>query len=101
MAQYDVYRNNDAKSLRQFPYLLDIQSNLHSNMVSRMVVPLAVDVPTVRHLTPVFEIEELNVVAYVMEMTSVPKSILVDRVTNVSQYRNQIVDALDFLVNGF
>ncbi len=101
MAQFDVYKNSDVKSLRQFPYLLDIQSNLHSNMISRVVVPLAIDVPTVQHLTPVFEIEELNVVAYVMEMTSVPKSILVDKVTNVSHYRNQIVDALDFLVNGF
>jgi len=101
MAQFDVYRNASNVSKKQFPYLLDIQNNLHSRLLSRMVVPLAVGVEPVKHLTPVFTIESQNVVMYTMDMTSVLEDVLSELVINIEDKRTEIVDAIDFLVNGF
>jgi len=64
-------------------------------------VPLAIDVEPVRHLTPVFEIEGQSVVMYTMDMTSVLQDVLRLKVANIEEHRTEILDALDFLVNGF
>jgi len=101
MAQFDVYRNLSTRSKKRFPYFLEIQNDLHSRLDSRIVVPLAQDVKPVRHLTPVFEIEDQMVVMYTMDMTSVMQDVLSVKVTNIDEHRTEIVDALDFLVNGF
>jgi hypothetical protein len=66
-----------------------------------MVVPLAVGVEPVKHLTPVLTIEGRNVVMYTMDMTSVMKDVLSELVINIEDKRIEIVDAIDFLVNGF
>ncbi len=64
-------------------------------------MPLAIDVEPVRHLTPVFEIEGQSVVMYTMDMTSVLQDVLRLKVANIEEHRTEILDALDFLVNGF
>lgn len=101
MAQFDVYRNPSKITSKKAPYLLDIQNNLHSRLHSRLVVPLVLGEKPVRHLTPVFEIEGQTVVMYTMDMSSVMQDILTAKVTNIEEHRSVIVDALDFLVNGF
>jgi len=101
MAQFDVYRNLSTRTKKRFPYFLEIQHALHSRLDSRIVVPLALNVEPVRHLTPVFQIEGQSVVMYTMDMTSVMQDVLSVKVTNIEEYRTEIVDALDFLVNGF
>ena len=101
MAQFDVYRNLSKTTQKRFPYFLEIQNDLHSRLHSRIVVPLAIDVEPVRHLTPVFEIEGQSVVMYTMDMTSVMQDALHELVVNIEENRTEIVDALDFLVNGF
>ncbi|MCF6243432.1 MAG: CcdB family protein [Sulfurovum sp.] len=101
MAQFDVYRNPSKITSKKAPYLLELQSNLHNRLHSRLVVPLVVGEKPVRHLTPVFEIEGQTVVMYTMDMTSVMQDVLSVKVTNIEEYRTKIVDALDFLVNGF
>jgi toxin CcdB len=101
MAQFDVYRNLSKATSEKIPYLLDIQNNLHSRLHTRLVVPLVLGAKPVRHMTPVFEIEGQNVVMYTMDMTSIMQDVLSVKVTNIEEYRTQIVDALDFLVNGF
>jgi toxin CcdB len=101
MAQFDVYRNLSKVTQNRFPYFLDIQNNLHHRLHSRMVVPLAVGVKPVQHLTPVFEIEGHSVVMYTMDMTSVMQDALSELVVNIEEKRTDIVDAIDFLVNGF
>lgn len=101
MAQFDVFRNSSNVSKKHFPYLLDIQNNLHSRLLSRMVVPLAVGVEPIKHLTPVFTIEGQNVVMYTMDMTSVLEDVLSELVINIEDKRTEILDAIDFLVNGF
>jgi len=101
MAQFDIYRNLSKATSEKIPYLLDIQNDLHSRLHTRLVVPLVLNAKPVRHMTPVFEIEGQSVVMYTMDMTSVIQDILSVKVANIEEHRTEIVDALDFLVNGF
>jgi toxin CcdB len=101
MAQFDVYRNPSKVTSGKMPYLLDIQNNLHSRLHTRLVVPLVLDAKPVRHVTPVFEIEGQTVVMHTMDMASVIQDVLSVKVASIEEHRTEIVDALDFLVNGF
>ncbi len=101
MAQFDVYKNPSKATSKKIPYLLEIQNNLHSRLHTRLVVPLVLDAKPVRHMTPVFEIEGQTVVMYTMDMTSVMQDVLSVKVTSIETHRTEIIDALDFLVNGF
>ena len=101
MAQFDVYRNPDPSTAGEFPYLLDIQHDTHHRLRSRLVVPLSLTMKPMTHLTPVFEIEGRKVVMSTVEMTSVSVEIFGEFVVNIEEHRTTIVDALDFLVNGF
>ena len=101
MAQFDVYRNPDISTADEFPYLLDIQHDTHHRLRSRLVVPLSLLVKPIAHLTPVFELEGKNAVMSTMEITSASPEIFGEFVINIEEHRTTIVDALDFLVNGF
>ena len=101
MAQFDVYKNIDKSSQDLFPYLLDIQNNLLSSLKTRVVVPLAVDMQPIKHLNPVFNINGIAVVMFTADIAGIPKSLCGDIIANLSVHRNEIIDALDFLVNGF
>ena len=41
MAQFDVYRNKNANSRVDIPFLLDVQSDLLAHIDTRVVIPLA------------------------------------------------------------
>ena len=101
MAQFDVYKNPDISTVDEFPYLLDIQHDTHHRLRSRLVVPLSMMLKPMTHLTPVFEIEGRDVMMSTMEMTSASPDIFGEFVVNIKEHRTTIVDALDFLVNGF
>ena len=73
MAQFDVYINENTLTNSLFPYLLDIQNDLHNSLYSMST----------------------------MDMVAVSVSILNKQVCNLSEYRSEIIDAIDFLINGF
>ena len=101
MAQFDVYINGNSSTNAIFPYLLDIQNDLHNLLYSRLVVPLSINSKPIKHLTPQFTIEDKKVIMSTMDMASVSKSILNKKVCNLSEFRSEIIDAVDFLINGF
>jgi len=101
MAQFDIYRNPNKQSVDTFPYLLDIQNDILSSLKTRVVVPLALDFKPIKHLQPTFEIEGQKVVMLTSEIAGIPSHLCGEVLTNISQHRNKIIDALDFLVNGF
>jgi len=57
MAQFDVYPNPSKTSKAHYPYLVDIQSSLLSELATRIVIPLGKrsafggDVPLVKQMT--------------------------------------------------
>ena len=104
MAQYDVHRNASDSASGDVPYLLDIQSDLLAQLQTRVVVPL---IPAdlygkaISRLNPVFDIHGETCVGAFTELAGVPRSCLGDIVCSVSEQRDDITAAVDFLLQGF
>ena len=104
MAQFDVYENTNPDTQKIVPYLLDIQANLLEDLATHVVVPLipvSVMGKAAKHLNPVFTIKKTNVVMSTAELAGVPTRILGEKVASLSDYRNEIIAALDFLFTGY
>jgi toxin CcdB len=101
MAQFDVYPNPDPERADLFPYFVDIQNDLHAKLGVRVVIPLSRETSAIEHLMPVVDVKGEKLILSVPDLSSVPVSICIAPVVNLSRYRNEIVDALDFLLNGF
>ena len=100
MAQFDLYKNSRENS-EIFPYLLDITHEINTLSQLRVVVPLCNDNNDVTHLNPSFNIEGEKLYMSTMDMAGIPFGMLGNAVGNLEESRTEIVDALDFLVNGF
>jgi len=104
MCQFMLYKNEDSTTNKAYPFFVDIQHSLLSDLNSRLVIPLShystLEKTDVKKLCPVIEIEEDRFVLLTHQMTSVPRSILKTEVTSIEHHRYQILDALDMLVSG-
>jgi toxin CcdB len=105
MARFDVYRN-PAATAEATPYLLDIQSDWLDGLDTRVVVPLrrldrfaTVKLPD--RLTPTFVIESMHCMLETPKLASVPVRLLRDKVINLSDHREVVTQALDFLLQGY
>jgi len=102
VARFDVYRfaSSDA------PLVLDVQADLLSDLRSRVVIPL-VPLETAKNeqlprLKPVLEIDGQRYVMMTTDLAGLPVARLGPFVENVeSKYRDDITNALDFLLVGF
>jgi len=100
VAQYDLYKNSRENN-DIFPYLLDITHEINTISKLRVVVPLCNDNNDVTHLNPSFNIEGEKLYMSTMDMAGIPATMLDDKIDNFENRRTEIVDALDFLMNGF
>lgn len=103
MAQFDIHRNGNPQTCQDFPYLLDVQSDLLDPLATRVVVPLvrlAAAPKPVRYLNPVFEVQGEPVVLSTPELAGIPRSALGEKVGSLAQGRDEIVRALDVLIAG-
>lgn len=99
MPKYDVYPNPSGDG-----YLLDVQTDLLSDLNTRVVVPLLpksnAPKPAAR-LNPVFDIDGGSVVMVTQFMAAVPVGILKSQVCDLSDEFDQITVATDMLMQGF
>ena len=99
MARFDVYRMATAQG-----FLLDVQTDLLSELSTRVVVPLLpltnAPLPAQR-LNPVFDIENLEVLMATQFLAAVPESEFKEVVGNLEGFQNEISVALDMLFSGF
>lgn len=99
MARFDVCQNEGGSG-----YLLDVQSDLLSDLNTRVVVPL---LPTIeapkpaQRLNPEFEIERTRVVMATQYMAAIPESELKTAICNLAEQQHEISAALDMLFLGF
>jgi len=100
VAQFDVYRNR-GESSSLFPYLLDITHEINNFSKLRVVVPLCSDGNAITKLNTLFEIEGKRVYMSTMDIAGVPIALLEEKVLNLTDRQTEIIDALDFLINGF
>ncbi len=99
MGRFDVYPNEDGNG-----YLLDIQADILSSLNTRVVVPLmkSQESPTpAKRLNPTFVIDDETHVMATQFMAAVPLSILKQPVVSLEPQHLEIIDAVDFLMQGF
>ena len=102
MARFDVF-HNDART-KDVPYLLDVQADLLSHLRTRVVVPLsplAAFGKPMQRLNPVFEIKGEPHVMATSELVSVDRRMLGTLVGSLDEHHFTIVNAIDFLLQGF
>lgn len=104
MAQYDVYPNPSASSRNQIPYVVDMQSNLLSDLTTRQVVPLALrvsDAPAApRRLSPQFTIEGHRVSLLPHLAAPLNARLLRQPLASLAGHAGELRDALDAVVSG-
>ncbi len=100
MARFDVVKNRRGTFP---PLLLDVQSDFLERLWTRVVVPLhplkTYGAP-IRRLTPVFTISEKPYVMVTPELAGVDTNELGAFVTSLREKRIEILQALDFLLQG-
>jgi toxin CcdB len=102
MSQLAVYRN-PRRSAEHAPFLVEVQSDLAQTQL-RVIVPLVNPDyfgPPARTLNPVVRIEGASYVLSPAEIGSLPRKQLGSAVADLRESRQEIMAALDFLLNGF
>lgn len=101
MPQFDIYRYKDSPNV---PYLLDVQTDLLSNLSTRIVIPLVLATKIkapIKNLNPEFEVENKRVIMSTAEMAGVSIKLFGKKIANLHNRRNEIISAIDFLITGF
>jgi toxin CcdB len=105
MARFDVYPNPSARKT-EVPFVLNVQSDLLSDLGSRLVIPLRRaaawgNVPLPVRLCPVFRIDGEDFVLETPRMAAVPAKMLKSAVCSLQAEQAQITAALDFVFQGY
>ena len=104
MAQFDVYENEEPESREMIPFLLDVQHGLHASLKTCTVVPLVAITSAndaVAKLCPCFNIAGKEVFMSTPEMAGYPSADLKIQISTLAGSRDEILAAIDFLLNGF
>jgi toxin CcdB len=99
MARFDVYANPGGNG-----FLLDVQADLMSHLNSRLVVPLVgsnVALTPIKVLNPIFRIEGIAYLMLTQQMAAVSLQMLKRPVINLTDRRDEVVAAIDLLLQGF
>jgi toxin CcdB len=103
MAQFEVHRNPAEQGRENIPYVVDIQSDLLSDLPTRLVAPLIRASgfgPPVGRLHPRFVVEDCPVIMLTTEIGVLPPRALRDPVASLEDRRHEIVGAIDMLITG-
>ena len=104
MSQFTVYKNKNSRTKKTFPLLLDIQSDLLNQLHTTIVIPLGkhsiVKEQVITKLCPVIEIDGTKYAALTQQMAGIERALLGAKVTNISGYRSEFIDAIDLIVSG-
>jgi toxin CcdB len=100
MARLDVY---PAPGQASVGFVVDVQSDLLSDLANRVVVPLLPEsaVRAATRLNPIFEIDGQRHVLVVQSIATVPRRELRGAVASLKDQHDTILAAIDFLLTGF
>lgn len=104
MAQFDVYVNPSSHSKAHYPYLVDIQSVVLTDLATRIVIPLgrssAFGGEAMKRLTPMLSFDGEELLLLTPQIASVPEKQLRKPVGSLAHFREQIIAALDLAITG-
>ncbi len=104
MRQFDVYPNPNPRTRDSFPYVVDIQSSLISELSTRLVIPLGrssrFGTDSMAGLTPTIEYAGEQLLLLTPQIASMPAKLLQDPIGSLNHFRADTIAALDFAVSG-
>lgn len=104
MSQFSVYRNPHQKTNKTYPYLLEIQSPLLDDLVTTVVIPLAlkshIGTATISKLNPFVDIEGVQYVVLTQQLAGIERKNLGPKTHSLESYRSDIMAAIDFVTSG-
>jgi toxin CcdB len=104
MGQFCAYKNPNPGTWAQYPYLLDIQSDLLSGLRTTIVIPLTptkIAAPiSLSRLNPAFVLDGESFTAMTQDIAGVDRKLLGDQAYDLSAYRSEIISAVDFVLSG-
>ena len=104
MTQFTIYQNKNSQSKKEYPLLLDIQTNLLDSLQTTVVVPLKkLEVnkdKVLTQLTPTFIIEGVDYLMLTPQLAGIQRKELGKAITDIEYARTDILNALDFLLTG-
>ncbi len=98
MARFDVYRASSGT------LLLDCQNDFLMDIETRLVAPLLPMAQVdwaMRRLTPVFHVDDVELVMMTPLLVGVPKRELGKRIASLADEQDVIMSAIDMLLSGF
>ena len=104
MRQFDVYTNPSKSTRKAYPFIVDIQSNVISEIATRIVVPLGRKAhfrnEEMKGLTPTVTYQDEDLLLLIPQIASMPVKALKVPIGSLSHLRDEIIAALDFAVTG-
>jgi len=104
MPQFDVYLNPSRSTKKAYPYLVDIQSEIVSEIATRIVLPLArrseLKEQEMKKLTPVVSYDNEKLLIMTPQISAVPAKILMKPLGSLAHFRDEIIASLDFAISG-
>lgn len=109
-AQFDVFKNTNRSTKALYPFLVDIQSNLLSEL--HTTVPLCQDScppgsmansytgNQISNLHPIFKIEGRRYLSMTTLIAGIDRSSLGEKVSSLVESRDEIISSLDFMITG-
>jgi toxin CcdB len=102
MAQFSVYQNKNAQTKKSFPYLLDVQSNLLSELATTVVIPLArfdqSRTKILTRLTPVLRIDQHEYVVLTPQLAGIQRKELGKLARNIRFIKLRLLEEVEELV---
>jgi toxin CcdB len=104
MAQFDYYANTDKDTNKTYPYIVDVQDALLSELNSRVVIPLTplfnLEKSYPKNLCPKITIEGKEYSLLTHQMSSISRRVLINYGGSLAHNRAEIISAIDFLITG-
>lgn len=104
MAQFRVHENPNPRTRDTYPYLLDIQNDLLSDLSTTVVIPLTPRAlagrAAINKLCPEVQVQGETFIVLTPQIAGVDRKSLGAEVDDLSGYRSDIIAALDFIISG-
>lgn len=104
MAQFDVYANPSKHTRAAYPFIIDIQNTLISDLSTRIVIPLGkmehFKNEKIQGLTPEIRYQGEVYLLLTPQIASMPAKRLKNPVGSLAHFRDDIIAALDFAITG-
>lgn len=99
-----MYENLNPNSRQTYPYLIDVQTTLLTDLETRVVIPVALKSKfgkgIIKNLNPLITINKKEYVIITQQISGIPSRQLGSSVCDCLSLRQEILSAIDFLITG-